>query len=299
MRIAPDQIQSRMHPVTVAGKILDFPLSRLVVCILFFVPYLALHNIVIAELIPSAEPWKFILTQIDRSISAVVFFLIYYYYVKWVERRPALEISPQGSFPEFILGTFLSFVIIGIIFIVMIVTGFYRINDINFPVTLLDALFTFTFGALIQVIFFRLIVFRLAESVLGSYLAIPFSAVIFGGVHMINGNATFWSTAALMLSDVLLCAAFIYSHRIWLVWGIHAAWNFLQDGVLGMPNSGIDTFPSWLSPAVSGPSWLTGGDFGIEASVLTVTLNVIAGIVILWLAARRNQILPSVCSRTS
>ena len=117
---------------------------------------------------------------------------------------------------------------------------------------------------------------------------------MFAGFHLGNPNVTIWSTCALILQDILLTAAFIYTRRIWLVWGIHAGWNFLQDGVFGMANSGVTTLDSWMTSNVEGPGWITGGEFGIEASVIATVLCVVLGIFILVRAIGRGQlVLPS------
>ena len=96
---------------------------------------------------------------------------------------------------------------------------------------------------------------------------------------------------AIALQDLILAGAFILTRRIWLCWGIHWGWNFVQDGVLGMPNSGVTYLPSWIIPEVSGPTWLTGGSIGIELSVLGVVLSMAVGVVLLKLAWDRGQVL--------
>jgi hypothetical protein len=53
----------------------------------------------------------------------------------------------------------------------------------------------------------------------------------------------------------------------------------------------VTNLPSWLLPEVSGPTWLTGGNIGIEQSVLGVVLSIMVGIVLLKLARDRGQIL--------
>lgn len=66
--------------------------------------------------------------------------------------------------------------------------------------------------------------------------------------------------------------------NIWGVAGIHAAWNFAQGNIFGLAVSGQGTGTSlttFLSQPV--PDWLTGGQFGIESSVVT-SLVLLAGI---------------------
>ena len=56
----------------------------------------------------------------------------------------------------------------------------------------------------------------------------------------------------------------------------------MQASVFGLPASGID-FPGLITAELSGPPWLTGGEFGIEASPITV----IFGLVIAWFLLKK------------
>jgi membrane protease YdiL (CAAX protease family) len=153
-------------------------------------------------------------------------------------------------------------------------------------------------GAFVQRLVFTLILFRLIEEFAGSWSAMVAVALIFGFAHIGNENATVWTSVALVISDgILMAAAYMLTRRIWLVWGLHAGWNYFQDGIFGMPNSGITSLESWLNPAISGPAWLTGGSFGIEASVLAVLLNLGVGLVILKKAIHNRMVVQPVWKR--
>jgi hypothetical protein len=96
--------------------------------------------------------------------------------------------------------------------------------------------------------------------------AIVLVGAAFGAVHLVHAEATGLSAVAIAVQDIILSGAFVLTRRVWLGWGIHWGWNFVQDGVLGMPNSSVDDLPSLINPEVIGPTWLTGGSFGIELS---------------------------------
>lgn len=61
--------------------------------------------------------------------------------------------------------------------------------------------------------------------------------------------------------------------------------------IFGMPNSSVTVLPSLIVPEIVGPTWLTGGGFGIEMSLIGVTLNVLAGVVLMKLAMDRRHVL--------
>lgn len=296
--VTADMLFTQAKPQTIKGKILQFPVTRILVVALFIAPYLILYNTVIMDLIRrTSDPLQSILRILDRTVSIIIILLIYGLYTRFVERRKAHEISTNKSVQETGAGLLISLLLIGFMVSLMSVLGFYRIEGVDSARVIINGIFIFGIIAFIEEFSFRIILFRLMEELLGSWLALVLVAAVFGLAHLGNPNATALTTAYLILSDVLLAAAFIYTRRLWLVWGIHWGWNFFQDGVFGMPNSGVTQFSSWIRPEITGPTWLTGGNFGIEASTVSVTLNFLAGVIILWLAIRKKQVVSPIWTR--
>lgn len=290
-KAATAELFSTRRPTSLAGRVLQFPLVRMLVCALFLLVFLFPHNTVIADVLASSSgKLHTLLSVLDGVTSIAVLLFLYRLYVRWVEGRPAVEVGVRGALPEFAAGFAISLAIAGFMVLVMALTGVYRIESFSSFQVILDAVVRFGVGAFAQVLAFRLMLFRFSEELLGTWIALAVVAAVFGLAHMWNDNASAWSTAALILGDVLLAAAFIYTHRLWMVWGVHAGWNFVQDGIFGMPNSGLTQFPSWITPAVHGPTWLTGGNFGIEASPLQLLLSVGVGLFLLQRAHAAGQI---------
>ena len=281
---------TRAQPGSFWGRVLQFPLLRIFVAALFMVPWLLFHNRVIGDLLASyGGPLRALLVYADILLTIGIMLWLYHLYTRWIEKREAHEISLKNSLPELGIGYLISFVLVGGMVLLLVVLGYYRIVEAGALQTVADALFRFGIGAFLQVLFFRLILFRLGEELLGTWLAWVGTAAVFGIAHAGNENATLWTTTALILGDILLLSAFIYTRRLWLVWGMHAGWNFFQDGIFGMPNSGISSFDSWITPSIDGPAWITGGAFGIEASVIALAASVAVGLVILNKAAQKGQ----------
>ena len=294
-----EQLFSKARPKSLLGKIIQFPLVRIIVVALFILPYLLIRNNFLADLVASSSGVFHIAFVIaDAAVSLFVMLFLYRLYSRWIEKRKAVEISGHKSLQELGSGILISFGLVGIMVLLMVLLGYYRIERIDSPDILIDTFVFFGMGAFVQVLAFRLVLYRLTEELLGSWLAFAFIAIIFGAVHLGNPDAGLWSTISLILGDVLLFAAFIYTRRIWLVWGIHWGWNFFQDGVFGMPNSGITELPSWIQPIIQGPGWITGGVFGIETSVISVFLSLVVGLIILKAAIEKNQIVLPIWNRT-
>ena len=298
--VTAHELFTHAAPASRAGKVFQFPLARFIVAALFIAPYLLLHNTIIADFIVGFEGTRLIYANtIDRIVSFVALLLLYAAFVRIIERRPVREVSPRGAPAELGAGILIALGLIGIMALILSATRCYRIEETGPAIVLLNAFFLFGFGAFMQELFFSVMLFRLVEEWLGTAAGIVIIAATFALMHLINSNATVWSTVALMLGELLLVGAFIYTRRLWLVWGIHWGWNFFQDGVLGMPNSGITSLPSWIKAAITGPSWLTGGTQGIEASVIALMLTLLVAAIVLKRAIGAGQTVRPMWKRES
>ena len=146
-------------------------------------------------------------------------------------------------------------------------------------------------AAVFEEIVCRGVLFRLLEEKLGSYIAIVVSALIFGMLHMANPGASIWIALALALqAGVLLSVAYVYSRSLWFPIAIHFAWNFVQSGIFGANLSGNEMNVSLLTTHIEGSEWVTGGVFGIEASVQATVVCLIMSITLLVLSIKKKRI---------
>ena len=139
---------------------------------------------------------------------------------------------------------------------------------------------------------FRGLALQALERLCGSRAAVAITALAFGGMHLANPGATAWSSLAIALeAGVLLGAAYLWRRSIWFVAGLHFAWN-AAEGLLGIPVSG-HVAPGLLTTEVTGPALLTGGEFGLEASIVPVVVSVLLSVRMLILARRRGDLVPA------
>jgi membrane protease YdiL (CAAX protease family) len=146
---------------------------------------------------------------------------------------------------------------------------------------------------------FRGVLLRQLERLVGTWWALAATSVLFGGLHMINPDATWVGAISIMVeAGVLLGGAYLYTRRLWLPAGIHAAWNFTQGWVFSVPVSGTGQPIGLLVTERHGPQWLTGGDFGLEASMAAVAVATAAGLALLWAAYRKGGFVAPVWRRS-
>jgi len=193
-----------------------------------------------------------------------------------LERRPlaSFGMRPDLRFAgEFTLGLLVGALLIGVAALTAWgAGGFHWVRSEGASLqTLMLALISTLGGALIEELIFRGYLFqRLVEGV-GLRLALALGATFFALAHWQNpgmqGSTKIWATCNIALAAVLLGLAWHRTGRLALPIGIHLAWNWAQGPLLGFAVSG--TGPGgFLAPVLHGrPDWLTGGAFGLEASL--------------------------------
>jgi membrane protease YdiL (CAAX protease family) len=172
--------------------------------------------------------------------------------------------------------------------------GGYRITGVTFAAQSLASGFLLHFlVGIFEETLVRGILFRFLEEGFGSWIALAITSLFFGFSHMSNPNATVWSAIAITLeAGISIGAVYMATRSLWFAMGLHTAWNFLQGAIFGVAVSGsVAPTDSLFQPVIQGNPWLTGGAFGIEASVITVVLGLGLGIFFLVQALRQKRIM--------
>lgn len=140
-------------------------------------------------------------------------------------------------------------------------------------------------------ILLRGIVFRWLEELGGSWVALALSALLFGFLHAPNPNATLISSLSIAVAaGVLLGGAYMLTRNLWLAVGLHAGWNVTQGLVWDAPVSGF-ALDGWVESRLVGDPILSGGAFGLEASVITMVVATAYGVWLIVRAARRGNVM--------
>lgn len=123
-----------------------------------------------------------------------------------------------------------------------------------------------------------------------AWFALLITSLFFGIVHLTNPNAGAISTINTALAGLWLGAAYLKTRDLWFPLGVHMAWNWAQGAVFGVEVSGMTRIipAPLLKELDSGPAWLTGGDYGLEAGVAcTIALLISTPVIYLipWINA--------------
>jgi membrane protease YdiL (CAAX protease family) len=215
----------------------------------------------------------------------------YRVYVRRIEKRALSELGRTHAGRE--LGTGL---LVGSLLLVATIgtvaaLGFYGVSGRNDWTAVLTPLAPLILVVVLEELLFRGVLFRIVEQSLGSWIALSLSAVLFGVAHLSNAGVTFLAVGNTAVAGVLFAAAFMATRRLWLPLGIHFAWNFLLDAVFSVPVSGHPS-SGLLRSTLAGPDWLTGGAYGVEASVIAFAVISAASVYTVALARHRGHIVP-------
>ena len=209
-----------------------------------------------------------------RSIFGAL--LAYVLLVVFVQRRKLSELAPRKALPHVAAGWGLGTAILVLAALLMVAVGVLRWEGgINADAALLGPLFVLGLvPGITEEIVARGVLLGVVERGLGTWTALVISALLFGFGHAANPNATLWSSVAIAIeAGLLLGMAYVWTRSLWFVFALHAAWNFTQGPLLGIPVSGLK-IEGLMTAKASGPELLSGGAFGAEASVLTVAMCV-------------------------
>ena len=140
---------------------------------------------------------------------------------------------------------------------------------------LVSSLLLFAGVAVAEELLFRGFIFQRLISGLGPWAAQLVTAAFFLLTHLNNpgmaGSVRVLASINIFLASILFGLAFIRTKSLVMPLGLHWMTNWVQGGVLGFGVSG--TGQSGLLTPVFGaaPIWLTGGQFGLEASLPGLT----------------------------
>ena len=139
---------------------------------------------------------------------------------------------------------------------------------------ILLGLATLLVAALGEEVIFRGYAFRRLIAVVGPSWATVLLSVAFG-VYLVQANPPSHFLTAVVdgtLFGMLLTMAWLRTHALWLGWGLHFAYRAVAAVVLGLPIAGRGEFGSLSDSFTSGPRWLSGGVFGLDAALLTAVM---------------------------
>ncbi len=229
---------------------------------------------------PPPSPRHHTLLLLANLASAVVLLGAYALTVRLLERRSPRELNLRNGLPLFVIGAALGVALMGAVYLVLWLLGYASFAAGSGWEGLSGSLVAMFAAAVLEELMLRAVLFRLVEQASGTAIAALVSAVVFGLLHGANPGATAIDVAAVAIeAGVTFALAYALTRNLWLVIGLHAAWNFTEGSVFGAEVSGAVDPHSLFRSALHGPALFTGGAFGPEGSVVAIALFVVVAAV--------------------
>lgn len=240
-----------------------------------------------------AVHWNAPLTLVLGLGTAVLALLAYAWVVRRTERRAPVEVARDGAAAALGRGMLIGWVMFAAVIVNIALLDDYRVDGWG-SVSGAVALFGFSAAAAVtEELIFRGVLFRIIEGRIGTWLALALTAALFGMSHLFNAHATLWGALSIAVeAGAMLGAAYVATRNLWVPIGVHFAWNFAEGGIFGTNVSGTDSPRGLLHGVLSGPTAISGGEFGPEASVYALVVGVLVTAVFLVVARRRGNLVP-------
>jgi membrane protease YdiL (CAAX protease family) len=269
-------------------RILDFPLVAMLIAVALFILANALGIISGKPFEGMGQPER----AIVRGVIAIGLVLgVYKLVIVRLGEHPRDDLPARGALKNLGLGVLLGGLLFSLVVGVAALFDVYNIVGYGGTGELVyDLVGIAIMPAFMEELLFRGILFRWIEEFGGSWAALVVTSALFGLAHIANPNATWFSSFAIAVeAGVLLGGAYMLTRSLWMPMGLHAAWNFTQGFIFDVPVSGTNQ-NGLVEAKLSGPEILSGGGFGLEASVIALAIATAAGVWLVVLAVRKGQI---------
>ena len=265
-------------------RFMRFPLTRMVLAI--FLTALG-GGLTLAYAGELAQQWGQVVWP--ELLAAAAVLLSYGLYVRVFEKRPMPELAGARALPELGVGLLIGAALVTAVVALLMAAGGYRVSGSNgWSMAVIAPLAMMVFVGVFEEVLTRGIVFRFVEQSFGSWAALMISSLLFGLAHLPGGDAGLMAIIVTVVAGLLFAGAYLLTRRLWLGIGIHIAWNYTLGTIYSIPVSGREA-QGLLHGTVSGPNWLTGGAYGLEASAITLIVLATAAAYLLYAAWAKGR----------
>lgn len=263
-------------------RVWDFPLVAMIAALALTVGVLkaaSMPAIILAHLLGDA---------VAQPVLVVITVALLLLLQKGVLRRLGIHKHDDLPFASaargLATGTLTAFVLFSLIVGIAALLGSYFIVGWGGMHNWLLLLFTAgIYAGFVEEFIFRGILFRWIEEFGGSWAALFVTSSLFGLAHIMNDNATWFSSFTIAVeAGLMLGGAYMLTRSLWVPMGLHFGWNVTQGMLWDVPVSGNDV-DGLVNARLVGNPLISGGGFGLEASVIAL---VVAGGFGVWLVKR-------------
>ena len=269
-------------------RIADYPLVAMVIAFAIFLVGSNIAGSIARALPPMAPPFDW--TTVYKLLAIVVWVILYKLAMRHLGAEPRDDLRGQGAVRDTLAGLLAGFLIISAVVGIAAIVDVYNIVGEGSLRDIVPAIVSLSlYPAVSEELLFRGILFRWLEQFGGSWAALLLTSAFFGAAHLGNPNASPVAAFAIAVeAGVLLGGVYMLTRSLWAPMGLHAAWNVTQGEIFDVPVSGIDSH-GLVEMRLSGPELLSGGQFGLEASLIAMVIATAVGVWVVVLAVRKGE----------
>ena len=220
------------------------------------------------------SPFTILLTQGAGTFGGIAATFIAY---RTINKKNPNKMYVQGRATDLWTGLILGALSITILFVFLYSTNQIvlknPLSDPNITSALLVYFILFILVSLFEEILFRGYVMNTmrAKHNKKSVMYIV-SALLFTFAHVFNPNLAILGLINIFFIGLLFAYMFDRTRSLLMPIGFHFTWNFFQGSIFGFPVSGLDPHGLYMIDVTTNVPLLTGGTFGLEASILTTII---------------------------
>ncbi len=124
------------------------------------------------------------------------------------------------------------------------------------------------------------------------WVSVIINGIFFGLLHCFNPGVSVLAIVGIAICGISYSLVRWYTGSIWVVMGIHTMWNFTQNFIFGLPNSGLVSEASifHLDAATGISNLIYSYEFGVEAAIPALFVDGLLGVACLLLARRDGRL---------
>ncbi|MBO7600500.1 MAG: CPBP family intramembrane metalloprotease [Lachnospiraceae bacterium] len=283
--------EKKTHPaMLVFGWLLMFLLSY----VLLIVGQILGGFVALIPIMTSSDAWitsTMYFQFIGIWVVFIVFMLIY--------KKDRAIISKLGTkekgnnFKFFMLGILLGFLMNGVcILVAWLNKDIYMYYDGFDPLMLIIVFIAVFIQSSAEELVCRGFLYqRLIRIYKNPWVAIILNSAFFGCLHLMNPGVTFLSIVNIVVVGIFFSLFVYYYDSIWAAMAMHAAWNYCQNIVFGLPNSGqvVPFSILKLDASTAKDSFAYNVGFGIEGTLFADIVLALGCVVLIILGQRKKK----------
>ena len=200
-----------------------------------------------------------------------------------------------NTLPSFLLGLLLGFLMNGICALSAVLHGdiFLTFNSFNLWYFIFLFVAVFIQSGAEEMVCRGFLFQRLRKTYSSGVVAIIGNSLFFASLHLANDGVSFCGFVDNLLIGILFSVIVYYLESIWCAMALHTAWNFTQNIVLGLPNSGnVLPYSVFRLEGGAKSSFFYDTGFGIEGSPFSLVV-IVGVIVLIVLYGRKHNTAPA------